>query len=60
MACAFGCPFEDFAFDHPRVGAELTCRVEALQEFADGALPQRASGVMVMRGEMHCATVTFV
>ncbi len=59
VAGAFGFPFEDFAFDHSGVGAGSACRVEALQEFADGALPQCGGGVMVVRGEMSCGTMIF-
>lgn len=39
VVCAFGGPFEDFAFDDARVGADAACRVESLGEFGDGAVP---------------------
>ena len=53
---AFGCPFEDFAFDHPWVGAGAACWIEALGEFPDGALPEGGDSVTVVRGKKSCGT----
>jgi hypothetical protein len=56
---AFGCPFEDFAFDHPWVGAGAACWIEALGEFPDGALPEGGDSVTVVRGKKSCGTTIF-
>lgn len=31
MACAFGCPFDDFAFDYASVGTWSSCGVDSAQ-----------------------------
>ena len=59
MVRAFGGPFEDFAFDDPRVGSHPACWIESLDEFSDRALPQSGNGVMVVRGKKSCATTIF-
>jgi hypothetical protein len=56
---AFGCPFEDLAFDHPWVGPGAAYWIEALGEFPDGALPEGADGVTVVRGKKSCGTTLF-
>jgi hypothetical protein len=56
---AFGCPFEDLAFDHPRVGPGAAYGIEALGELPDGALPEGADGITVMRGKKSCGTTLF-
>ena len=59
MVCAFGGPFEDFAFDDAGVGAKSACGVDpALQEI-DGVIPQPGDRFMVVRGKKSCGTVTF-
>lgn len=56
---AFRCPFEDLAFDHPRVGPGAAYWIEALGEFSDGALPEDGDGVTVVRGKKSCGITLF-
>ena len=56
---AFGCPFENFAFDDAGVGAESACWVDAAQQFGDALIPQSDDCSVVMRGKKSCATVIF-
>ena len=56
---AFGCPFEDLAFDHPRVGPGAAYWIEALGEFPNSALPEGADGVTVVRGKKSCGITLF-
>lgn len=56
---AFGCPFEDLAFDHPRVGPDAAYWIEALGEFPNGALPEGADSVTVVRGKKSCGITLF-
>ncbi|MFC9841708.1 hypothetical protein ACFVKB_49490, partial [Rhodococcus sp. NPDC127530] len=56
VVCAFGGPFEDFAFDDAGVGAVSACWVDAAQEFGDALIPQSGGGVVVMRGKKSCGT----
>ena len=51
VVCAFGCPFEDFAFDGAGVRSWAAGRVGAPEEFADGAVPECRGGVTIVRGE---------
>ena len=53
---AFGCPFENFAFDDAGVGAESACWVDAAQQFGDALIPQSDDCSVVMRGKKNCGT----
>lgn len=56
---AFGCPFDDFAFDDPRVRSEATCGIESVLQFFDGVVPHPGDRFMVVRGKKDCARAIF-
>lgn len=59
VVAAFGSPFQNFAFDHARVGAEPACGVDSTLQCCDGMIPQTGDRIVVMRGKKRCATVIF-
>ena len=59
VVAAFGRPFENFAFDHARVGAEPACGVDSALQCCGGMRPQTGDRIVVMRRKKRCATVIF-
>jgi len=56
---AFGGPFQDFSFDHARVGAKPACGVDPAVQCGDGVIPEAGDRLVVMRGKKRCATAIF-